>query len=214
MLQEQSWDQAVNRGWMVIERKLRVRRWTRRAAAGGAALSLIASGVSVFLNWPAPESDPEPTLALLAPPPKLDNLVVDLPKVTQKARTPAMRRAPAVVVAPAENPDIDQVGQLLLSVQDAWKANNVQRVAALLAEVAEHHPRDPRAAQSLYLLGRIQLERFKDRKAAAISLHHALELNPSEDLVPAIWAAYQRAGGPPPAPAGPSPYESTEEPEE
>jgi hypothetical protein len=93
--------------------------------------------------------------------------------------------------APLAEPDV--VGELLVSVEEAWKQKDLPRMEGLLLDVANHHEDDPRAAQALFMLGRLQLEYRHDADAAADSFHHALELDPPEELVVPLWQAYELA---------------------
>ncbi len=87
----------------------------------------------------------------------------------------------------------DLVGSLLESAEDAWRAGQPSRVAAILGEVSEHHANDPRASEALFLLGLVQLDALKHPRLAKASFQRALELNPPTDLVAPLWEAYQRS---------------------
>lgn len=87
----------------------------------------------------------------------------------------------------------DLVGSLLESAEDAWRAGQPSRVAAILGEVSEHHANDPRASEALFLLGLVQLDALKHPRLAKASFQRALELNPPTDLVVPLWEAYQRS---------------------
>jgi hypothetical protein len=89
----------------------------------------------------------------------------------------------------------DLVGALLESAEDAWRAGQPSRVAAILGEVSEHHANDPRASEALFLLGLVQLDALKHPRLAKASFQRALELNPPTDLVVPLWEAYQRSMG-------------------
>jgi hypothetical protein len=87
----------------------------------------------------------------------------------------------------------DLVGSLLESAEDAWRAGQPSRVAAILGEVSEHHANDPRASEALFLLGLVQLDALKHPRLAKASFQRALELSPPEDLIAPLWEAYQRS---------------------
>jgi hypothetical protein len=87
------------------------------------------------------------------------------------------------------------VGELMESVDEAWKAKDAPRMEALLLDIAQHHEDDARCAQALFVLGRLQLEYRHDSAAAAKSFHRALELDPPAELVGPLWQAYELASG-------------------
>ena len=208
VLQEGTFDAAVARGWSRVQRKRAVRETARKSVLAVSCLLLAAAtGWAVrplfpaTLPAPAPAPAPPPALAVeVKPAPQklapLDAIVEQLPRVharTVSHQRPVPAPAPAEPVAPAAKSDVDVVGALLDSVRDAYDAGNVGRAAALLQEIADKHSEDPRAAQSLYVLGLIQLERDKDAEKAAESFTHALELSPPPDLVLTLWQALERA---------------------
>lgn len=196
VLEEGRWDAPVSRGWSRIQRKRRVRDTVRKSALAVSCLLLAgAVGWAVRPLFPAPVVVPVPVAMKKAP---LDALVQQLPKVQGRAQLvqrPVAPATPAPAAAPvkAPEPEVDVVAALLESVRDAYDAGNTARATALLSEIAEKHSEDPRAAQSLYVLGLIQLERNHDAKGATESFTHALELSPPEQLVPTLWQALERA---------------------
>lgn len=204
VLQEPSLDQPVARGWARVQKKRRRRDTARKSVLAVACLLLAAS-----IGWALRPMFPS-TMPAVAPPPvvpvakatsaPLDALVKELPKVQGRAQLVQRPTAPPTPpqqhehVAPAEA-EVDVVSALLLSVRDAYDAGNFTRAAALLSEIAERHAADPRAAQALYVLGLIQLDKNHDAKAAADSFTHALELDPPSQLVPELWRSLERARG-------------------
>ena len=193
-------DAPVSRGWSRVQKKRRVRDTVRKSALAVSCLLLAASvgwAVRPFFPGPAPVTPPAPVVvAAPAPSAPLDTLVKELPKVQGRAvqvqrPVPAPSPAPQQVAIP--EPEVDVVAALLESVRDAYEAGNTARASALLSEIAEKHEDDPRAAQALYVLGLIQLDRAKDAQGAADSFTHALELQPPPELVPSLWEALERA---------------------
>ncbi len=192
-------DAAVSRGWSYVQRKRRRRDNVRRGVLAVSCLLLAASVGWALRPYLGPPAKPAVAAAAALP---LDALVKELPKV--QGRAPAVQRPlPPAAVAPAApqqpvaipDPELDVVGALLESVRDAYDAGNSARAAVLLQEIAEKHEEDPRAAQALYVLGLIQLDKTKDPKGAAKSFTHALELQPPPELVPVLWQALERAQG-------------------
>ena len=195
VLSEAASDAPVSRGWTRVQRKRRVRDTARKTVLAVSCLMLAAA-----VGWavrPLLSSAPHPRVVVVAQAPApLDTLVQQLPKVQGRAvavQRPAPAPAPAPQAIDAPKARVDVVGALLESVRDAYESGNTTRAAVLLTEIAEKHEDDPRAAQALYVLGLIQLERAKDPKSAAASFTHALELQPPPELVPVLWQALERA---------------------
>lgn len=193
-------DAAVSRGWSRVQRKRRRRDNVRKGALAVSCLLLAASvGWAVRPYFGPSTAVPAKPAVVAAAPAPLDALVKELPKV--QGRAPAVQRpVPPAAAAPAAqqhadiaDPELDVVAALLESVRDAYDAGNTARAAALLQEIAEKHEEDPRAAQALYVLGLIQLDKTKDPKGAVESFTHALELQPPPELVPTLWEALERA---------------------
>jgi hypothetical protein len=202
VLQEPSLDQPVARGWSRVQKKRRVRDTARKTVLAVACL-LLAASIGWALRPMFPSTMPavaSPVVPVAkAPSAPLDALVKDLPKVQGRAQ---LVQRPAQPPAPPQQPpvavpvpEVDVVAALLLSVRDAYDAGDTTRAAALLSEIAERHAADPRAAQALYVLGLIQLDKNHDPKAAADSFTHALELDPPAQLVPELWRSLERARG-------------------
>lgn len=199
ILQEPALDQPVARGWSRVQKKRRVRDTARKSVLAVACL-LLAASVGWALRPLFPSTLPAQAPVAKAPP--LDALVKELPRVQGRAQL-VQRPAPAPPQQQPEqpqpphavepDPEVDVVAALLLSVRDAYDAGNMSRAAALLSEIAERHAEDPRAAQALYVLGLIQLDKSHDAKGAAKSFTHALELDPPAALVPELWRALERA---------------------
>lgn len=197
-------DAPISRGWVRIQKKRRTRDNVRKGALAVSCLLLAASvgwavrGSSSSSSSPA--AAPAPAPVTVAARTQLDSLVGQLPTVAARGRSAPLPRpvlAPAPVAAEQKvtipEPELDVVAALLESVHDAYVAGNMPRATALLSEVAEKHPEDPRAAESLYLLGRIQLELNRKPDDAVKSFTHALELQPPADLVPTLWQALEKA---------------------
>jgi len=202
LLHEGSFDAPVSRGWLRVQRKRAVRDTARKSVLAASCLLLAASvGWAVRPLFPSTmPAAPAPKAVAAAPsaPQQLDSLVQQLPKV--HARTVALQRpapvAAAVVSAPKAEPvkpPVDVVAALLESVRQAYEAGDISRATALLQEIGEKHADDPRAAQALYVLGLIQLDRQRDAAHAAESFTHALELAPPAELVAPLWQALERA---------------------
>ena len=100
------------------------------------------------------------------------------------------------VPAAAPPPPADAVGMLLETASESVRAKRYSRAAALLSEVGDHHPEDPRASMALYALGRLQLDNLSLRAEAKHSFTRALELNPPEELVVPIWKSLEEASEP------------------
>ena len=203
VLQEPALDQPVARGWARVQKKRRVRDTARKTVLAVACLLLAASvGWAVRPLFPSTMpavAAPVVPVAAKATSAPLDALVKELPRVQGRAQ---LVQRPALPVAAPQQPhvaepvpEVDVVAALLLSVRDAYDAGNTSRAAALLSEIAERHSADPRAAQALYVLGLIQLDKNHDANAAADSFTHALELDPPAALVPELWRALERARG-------------------
>ncbi len=207
LLQEGAFDAPVSRGWLRVQKKRARRDTLRKSVLAVSCLALAAS-----IGWavrplfpstmPAQVAAPAPKAVAAPAPAPLDSLVKELPKV--HARTVAMQRPVAPVAAPAPAPTeqpgkapVDTVAAVLESVRQAYEAGDVARASALLQEIGEKHADDPRAAQALYVLGLIQLDRLKDAPHAAESFTRALELSPAPELVAPLWQALQRARGAP-----------------
>jgi hypothetical protein len=205
-LEEGAFDAQVARGWPRLERKRRLRDTARKSVLAVSCLVLAGS-----LGWAvrpfffgARQGAPLSTEAQksVAPPPAavpLDALMQQLPKVQGRAvqvQRPVRSSVPAGP-ADAPEPQVDVVAALLESVRDAYEHGDVARARALLSEIAEKHEDDARAAQALYVLGLIQLDRDRDPKSAAQSFTRALELDPPPELVPTLWQGLQRARGAP-----------------
>lgn len=193
VLQEGAFDAPVSRGWSRVQRKRALRDTARKSVLAVSCLVLAAS-VGWALRPLFPSTLPAPKVQATRAP--LDSIVQQLPKV--HARAVAVQRplsvvAPAAAPEAAPQPEVDVVAALLESVRDAYDAGNIARASALLQEIAEKHADDPRAAQALYVLGLIQLERTKDAAGAEKSFNHALELSPPPSLVPTLWQALERA---------------------
>ncbi|MBL8949809.1 MAG: hypothetical protein JNK82_03470 [Myxococcaceae bacterium] len=203
VLHEGAYDAPVTRGWLRVQRKRAVRDTVRKGALAVSCLLLAASvGWAVRPLFPSTMPAPAPSVApapqVAAAP--LDSLMQALPRV--HARTVALQRpapaavpappAPAPKVEPAAEP-VDVVAALLESVRLAYEAGDVSRATALLHEIGEKHADDPRAAQALYVLGLIQLDKQGDAEHAAESFTHALELSPAPELVAPLWQALERA---------------------
>jgi hypothetical protein len=202
VLESEASDAPIARGWVRVQRKRRVRDNVRKGVLAVCCLVLAgAIGWGVRPLFPSRAVVPPAPVVVASPArPALDSIVQQLPKVVARGRAASVQRPVPVVaenVGPVKAevpvPDVDVVSALLESVREAYDVGDTARAAALLSEIAEKHPDDPRAAQSLYVLGLIQLEKNKDAKSAVASFTQALELSPSAELVPTLWQALERA---------------------
>ncbi|MBK7864552.1 MAG: tetratricopeptide repeat protein [Archangiaceae bacterium] len=200
MLEPGSTDAPISRGWSRVQKKQRTRDTVRKSALAVCCLSLaVAVGWAVRPLFPRPAA---PAVVVAAAPAsvrpasaRLDALVQQLPRV-QGRPAQVQRPAPApqaAATSPLPEPEVDVVAALLESVRDAYDAGNTSRAAALLSEIAEKHSDDPRAAQALYVLGLIQLDKTHEPGAAAASFTRALELGPPNELVAPLWKSLERA---------------------
>ena len=173
----------------------------RRVPAPLVRPSLVLGGLAalvafVVMVWPSrramPIAPPAAAVAEVCAPIRLPTL--GSPSAPH-ARRP-MVTLPRPVVAPGTAPaETDVVGALLLSVEDAARDGRTEQVVAILGEIGAHHTDDARAAEALFMLGTVQLEVLKQPALAAASFRRALELSPSDDLVPKLWEAHEAAGG-------------------
>jgi hypothetical protein len=191
LLAEPTTDASVMRVWAKVQLKRRVPApVVRPSFVAGLALSLLALVVVAWPSKPAPvRATPQANVACAQPEPTAEAMV------RQHARRPSMLMGarPVTAAGLAIQGEGDAVGALWLSIDDASRQGRTEQVAALLGEIGEHHADDPRAAEALYLLGSLQLDTMKRPGLAASSFRRALELQPSEELVPELWARLQEA---------------------
>jgi hypothetical protein len=217
VLAERTWDAEVMRGWARLQIKRRVRG--PRVLPMFVAASVFLLAAVVWAATRPADAPPAEALMVSAPPAHAASCMPEpvrpeLPATSvatvsfvspspgqpqavhaRAALAPTRRQlppAPACAGGPAE-PDV--VGELMESVDEAWKAKDAPRMEALLLDIARHHEDDPRCAQALFVLGRLQLEYRHDAAAAAKSFHRALELDPPAELVGPLWQAYELAHG-------------------
>ena len=190
VLAEPALDASVKRVWAKVQLRRRVPApLVRPSLILGGVLALAAFVVTV---WPPPKRvvpmAPVEAVAEVCAPIRLPH------PSTPHARRPtvALPRPAGATAAPVE---ADVVGALLMSVEDAAREGHTDQVVAILGEIAAHHTDDPRAVEALYMLGTVQLEVLKQPSRAAASFRRALELSPSDDLVPRLWEGYEAAGG-------------------
>ncbi len=195
-------DAAVMRTWARLQRSRRVA--PARGSGFGlavAGLCSVAAGALLVVGWQrtqGPTLDTTRALAVMALPdsaarPSLNTLLAQgrtAPAPHAHLVPPTPRPAtPAPVAEPAPPPD--PVHALLESAAEAVREADYPRAATLLAEVAEHHPEDPRTPTALFALGRLQAENLHRRADAARSFTRALELGPEERLVVPLWRALE-----------------------
>jgi hypothetical protein len=187
-LEGRTWDAEVTRGWA----RLQIKRRVGRRAPVGQVLAAAAAVLIAAVVWDVtrPSAARVDDVLVSAPPARAVSCVEHAPIAASSAIPVAMTLPVAPVCAPKKT---DVVGELLLGVGEALKKKDVPRMEALLGEITQHHENDPRTAQALFVLGRIQLEYRHDAVSAAKSFHHALELDPPADLVAPLWQAYELA---------------------
>ncbi|MEW5738189.1 MAG: tetratricopeptide repeat protein [Myxococcota bacterium] len=140
---------------------------------------------------PRPHGDAAPAAAAHAP------LRRSPTRVWWKGRPqPGAPRPSLMRVSPGAEEKVDSVDALLASADEAWRAGDTARAAALLSELAAHHPEDARAGQALYLLGQMQLDVLGAPEQAVDSFQRALQLGVPDELTGPLWQALERAQGP------------------
>lgn len=179
VLRDDANDQAVVRTWVRLQKTRQASRKVLPLAVAG----LVLAGLTAVVCWPEPS--PAPSASVL--------LARGRQQTTTRAQTTRVLSTQVVADARSVRPPPDVVGALLDAAAEALRTGHPERAEALLSEVARHHEGDPRAPTALIALGRIQLDALHRPADAVVSLTHALELNPPEDLVVSTWKSLEEA---------------------
>ncbi len=197
VLEEPSVDASVMRVWARIQVQRRMpARLIRPSVAFCGALALAAF---VAMVWPTAPVARGPVMVAQVPAPVANvacRVAAERPAGFH-GRRPAVpevaRPISSITSAPMTETQGDVVGALLLSVEDAAREGRTEQVVAILGEIGSHHTDDPRAVEALYALGSLQLDVLHQPVFALASFQRALELQPSEELLPELWERYQAA---------------------
>ncbi len=197
VLVEKPRDAAVMRTWARLQRSRRTTSASRTSVVGVVVASVCsaACGVLLMTSWGRQQKSVEgaPVGAPVAARPTVSTLLAQGRQTNATAphtRVAALPRTPPVPeVTPVPPPD--PVRAMLDAAGDAVRASDYGLAAALLSELGDHHPDDPRTPTALFALGRIQADNLHQRDEAARSFTRALELGPDEKLVVPLWNALQ-----------------------
>ena len=107
------------------------------------------------------------------------------PEIEEPAASSAMRQRPPANRASA--------AELFARAQDRKRSGDYDGAATVLAQLVQRYPRNPRASLAAVDLGRIRMDRLRDRAGAVRAFRRALALNPRMALREDVLARLVRA---------------------